>query len=53
MDAMNRGAAAAAHTGTGMSTIILVKENRLDDFLNIFKYEGRTLTVTDVYYGDD
>lgn len=53
MDAMCRGAAAAAHTGTGMSTLILVKEDKLDEFLNVFKYEGRTLTVTDIYYGDD
>lgn len=53
MDAMSRGAVAAAHTGTGMSTVILVKETRLDDFLNIFRYAGRTLIVTDVYYGDD
>ena len=53
MDAMSRGAVAAAHTGTGMSTVILVKEKRLDDFLNVFKYEGHSLIVTDVYYGAD
>lgn len=53
MDALNRGALAAAHTGAGSTTIILVEENRIDEFLATFRYEGKRLMVTDIYYGEE
>ncbi len=53
MNALIHGAAAAGFTGTGPSTVILVKENRLDDFLNLFESKTGQLKIVDLYNGED
>ncbi len=53
MNALVHGAAAAGFTGTGPSTVILVKENRVEDFLNLFECRNGDLKVVDLYNGED
>ncbi len=53
MNALVHGAAAAGFTGTGPSSIILVKENRVEDFLNLFECRDGDLRVVDLYNGED
>jgi len=53
MNALIHGAAAAGFTGTGPSTIILIKASRLDDFLNLFEYNNGEIRIVDLYNGED